>query len=237
MISVSIIIPVYNEEKTIIKQLGLIDQKKIQLKDYVFEVIIVDDNSNDKTEILLKENKKLYDKYYRNEKNFGKGYSVNVGINNSTSDIILIQDADLEYLPENYENLLKPFKDYDADVVYGSRFKTTEINRVLFFFHSIANKIITFSSNIFSDLNLTDVEVGYKLFKRKLFEKINIKENSFGFEIEVTHKISNLRKDLKIFEVGISYFGRSYAEGKKIGIKDAFWAFFCILKYGLFKIK
>ena len=237
MISVSIIIPVYNEEKTIIKQLGLINQKKIQLKDYVFEVIIVDDYSNDKTEILLKENKELYDKYYRNEKNFGKGYSVNVGINNSNNDIILIQDADLEYLPENYDNLLKPFKDYDADVVYGSRFKTTEINRVLFFFHSIANKIITFSSNIFSDLNLTDVEVGYKLFKRKLFEKINIKENSFGFEIEVTHKISNLRKDLKIFEVGISYFGRSYAEGKKIGIKDAFWAFFCILKYGLFKIK
>lgn len=237
MISVSIIIPVYNEEKTIIKQLGLINQKKVQLKDYVFEVIIVDDNSNDKTEILLKENKELYDKYYRNEKNFGKGYSVNVGINNSNNDIILIQDADLEYLPENYDNLLKPFKDYDADVVYGSRFKTTEINRVLFFFHSIANKIITFSSNIFSDLNLTDVEVGYKLFKRKLFEKINIKENSFGFEIEVTHKISNLRKDLKIFEVGISYFGRSYAEGKKIGIKDAFWAFFCILKYGLFKIK
>ncbi len=237
MISVSIIIPVYNEEKTIIKQLGLINQKKVQLKDYVFEVIIVDDNSNDRTEILLKENKELYDKYYRNEKNFGKGYSVNVGINNSTNDIILIQDADLEYLPENYDNLLKPFKDYDADVVYGSRFKTTEINRVLFFFHSIANKIITFSSNIFSDLNLTDVEVGYKLFKRKLFEKINIKENSFGFEIEVTHKISNLRKDLKIFEVGISYFGRSYAEGKKIGIKDAFWAFFCILKYGLFKIK
>ncbi len=237
MISVSIIIPVYNEEKTIIKQLELINQKKVQLKDYVFEVIIVDDNSNDKTEILLKENKELYDKYYRNEKNFGKGYSVNVGINNSNNDIILIQDADLEYLPENYDNLLKPFKDYDADVVYGSRFKTTEINRVLFFFHSIANKIITFSSNIFSDLNLTDVEVGYKLFKRKLFEKINIKENSFGFEIEVTHKISNLRKDLKIFEVGISYFGRSYAEGKKIGIKDAFWAFFCILKYGLFKIK
>ena len=237
MISVSIIIPVYNEEKTIIKQLELINQKKVQLKDYVFEVIIVDDNSNDKTEILLKENKELYDKYYRNEKNFGKGYSVNVGINNSTNDIILIQDADLEYLPENYDNLLKPFKDYDADVVYGSRFKTTEINRVLFFFHSVANKIITFSSNIFSDLNLTDVEVGYKLFKRKLFEKINIKENSFGFEIEVTHKISNLRKDLKIFEVGISYFGRSYAEGKKIGIKDAFWAFFCILKYGLFKIK
>ena len=237
MISVSIIIPVYNEEKTIIKQLELINQKKVQLKDCVFEVIIVDDNSNDKTEILLKENKELYDKYYRNEKNFGKGYSVNVGINNSNNDIILIQDADLEYLPENYDNLLKPFKDYDADVVYGSRFKTTEINRVLFFFHSIANKIITFSSNIFSDLNLTDVEVGYKLFKRKLFEKINIKENSFGFEIEVTHKISNLRKDLKIFEVGISYFGRSYAEGKKIGIKDAFWAFFCILKYGLFKIK
>ena len=237
MISVSIIIPVYNEEKTIIKQLELINQKKAQLKDYIFEVIIVDDNSNDKTEILLKENKELYDKYYRNEKNFGKGYSVNVGINNSNNDIILIQDADLEYLPENYDNLLKPFKDYDADVVYGSRFKTTEINRVLFFFHSIANKIITFSSNIFSDLNLTDVEVGYKLFKRKLFEKINIKENSFGFEIEVTHKISNLRKDLKIFEVGISYFGRSYAEGKKIGIKDAFWAFFCILKYGLFKIK
>ena len=237
MISVSIIIPVYNEEKTIIKQLELINQKKVQLKDYVFEVIIVDDNSNDRTEILLKENKELYDKYYRNKKNFGKGYSVNVGINNSNNDIILIQDADLEYLPENYDNLLKPFKDYDADVVYGSRFKTTEINRVLFFFHSIANKIITFSSNIFSDLNLTDVEVGYKLFKRKLFEKINIKENSFGFEIEVTHKISNLRKDLKIFEVGISYFGRSYAEGKKIGIKDAFWAFFCILKYGLFKIK
>ena len=148
MISVSIIIPVYNEEKTIIKQLELIKQKKSQLKDYIFEVIIVDDNSNDKTEDLIKENENLYDKYFKNKKNSGKGFSVNIGIKNSTNDIILIQDADLEYLPENYENLLKPFKDYDADVVYGSRFKTTEINRVLFFFHSIANKIITFSSNI-----------------------------------------------------------------------------------------
>ena len=143
MISVSIILPVYNEENTIIKQLLLIEEKKNQLKDYSFEVIIVDDNSSDKTSSLIENNKNLYDKYFKNEKNQGKGFCVKRGIQSSSNEIILIQDADLEYLPENYDKLLIPFKEYNADVVYGSRFKTTEVNRVLFFFHSVANKIIT----------------------------------------------------------------------------------------------
>ena len=148
-----------------------------------------------------------------------------------SGEIILIQDADLEYLPHNYKNLLEPFKEYNADVVYGSRLVYGEIHRVLFFWHVIANKIITFCSNLFTNLNLTDVETGYKVFKSDLLKKIDLKENSFAFEIEVTQKIAKIKPKLIIFEVGISYFGRTYNEGKKIGFKDAIYAIIAILKY------
>ena len=173
MISVSIIIPVYNEERTILTILEKIKDKIDELKyDIDFEVIIVDDHSLDKTSKILKENKHLYNLLIENSKNKGKGFSVNQGIQSASKEIILIQDADLEYLPENYENLIKPFINSNADVVYGSRFRTTEVNRVIFFWHYIANKLITFTSNCFSNLNLSDVEVGYKLFRKNLLDNI-----------------------------------------------------------------
>lgn len=236
MISVSIIVPVFNEEKTILTILTKIKAKIDQLKFKInFEVIVVDDCSTDNTRKLLKKNSYLYDYIIETPKNKGKGFAVNQGLLKSSNEVILIQDADLEYLPENYENLIKPFIESDADVVYGSRFRTTEVNRVIFFWHYIANKLITFISNCFSNLNLSDVEVGYKLFKRKLLNDITLTENSFGFEIEITHKLAKLKKKTKIFEVGISYYARDYSEGKKIGIKDAFRAVYCILKFSIFK--
>jgi len=234
--SVSIIIPVFNEEKTILTILTKIKAKINQLKFKInFEVIVVDDCSTDNTNTLLKKNSYLYDYIIEIPKNKGKGFAVNQGLLKSSNEVILIQDADLEYLPENYENLIKPFIESDADVVYGSRFRTTEVNRVIFFWHYIANKLITFISNCFSNLNLSDVEVGYKLFKKKLLNDITLTENSFGFEIEITHKLAKLKKKTKIFEVGISYYARDYSEGKKIGIKDAFRAIYCILKFSIFK--
>lgn len=236
MLSLSIIIPVYNEEKTILQILKLINHKISELNNYKFEIIVVNDCSSDQTKSILEENKNLYNKIINNDSNFGKGFSVKKGIDIAENEIIMIQDADLEYLPENYEQLLKPFH-VNADVVYGSRFRTTEANRVIFFWHFLANSVITFLSNCFSNLNLSDVEVGYKLFKKKLFNNINLTEKSFGFEIEVTHKISNIRPKLKIYETGISYYARDYSEGKKIGIKDAFRAIFCIIKFGLLRIK
>ena len=236
MISVSIIIPVYNEERTILTILEKIKDKINELKhDIDFELIIVDDHSSDKTKEILKENKHLYNLLLENSKNKGKGFSVNQGIQSASKEVILIQDADLEYLPENYENLIKPFINSNADVVYGSRFRTTEVNRVIFFWHYIANKLITFTSNCFSNLNLSDVEVGYKLFRKNLLDNIVLTENSFGFEIEITHKLASLKKKVKIFEVGISYYARDYSEGKKIGAKDALRAIYCILKFGIFK--
>ena len=236
MLSLSIIIPVYNEEKTILQILKLINHKISELNNYKFEIIVVNDCSSDQTKSILEENKNLYNKIINNDSNFGKGFSVKKGIDIAENEIIMIQDADLEYLPENYEQLLKPFH-VNVDVVYGSRFRTTEANRVIFFWHFLANSVITFLSNCFSNLNLSDVEVGYKLFKKKLFNNINLTEKSFGFEIEVTHKISNIRPKLKIYETGISYYARDYSEGKKIGIKDAFRAIFCIIKFGLLRIK
>ena len=236
MLTLSIIVPVYNEDKTILQILNLVNQKIKELNNYKFEIIIIDDCSTDKTKSILEENKNLYNKIVFNDKNYGKGYSVQKGIDAAENEIILIQDADLEYLPENYEQLLKPFH-VNADVVYGSRFRTTEANRVIFFWHYIANSIITFLCNCFTNLNLSDVEVGYKLFKKKIFNNITLTEKSFGFEIEITHKISNIKPKLKIYETGISYYARDYSEGKKIGIKDAFRALYCIFKFGLFRVK
>ena len=231
---ISIIIPVFNEEKTVIQILKNIKEIENKIEGH-FEIIVINDGSTDNTKNLLIEHKDNYEKLIDLNINQGKGNAVNEGFKSSTGDIIIIQDADLEYNPEDYEKLLTPFLKYNADVVYGSRFRSSNINRVLFFWHSIANKFITLCSNLFSDLNLTDVETGYKAFKKDIIKKINIEEKRFGFEIEITHKIANSKPTPKFFEVGISYYGRTYEEGKKIGIKDAFRALYCIIKFGLIR--
>ena len=226
---ISVIIPCYNEAKTI----ELIVDKVLAVKQYDIEIIIVDDFSNDGTTEILKT--KLTSKIRKilyNEKNFGKGYCIRKGVEKSNGDIILIQDADLEYNPQDYHKLLNPILNGDADVVFGSRFLGGEEKRVLFFWHSLANKILTLFSNMCSDINLTDMETCYKVFKSSLIKKIELKENRFGFEPEITAKIAKLKP--KIYEVGISYHGRTYEEGKKIGLKDAFNALKCIIKYNFF---
>ena len=225
----SIIIPCYNESNTIEK----IINKVINQKDYDKEIIVIDDFSTDGSiEILKNFDEKKVIKLILNNLNRGKGYCVKKGIEQSTGDIILIQDADLEYDPDDYKKLLKPIINDNADVVYGSRFIGSEQKRVLFFWHSIGNKFLTLLSNIFTNLNLTDMECCYKVFKSEVVKNIELKENRFGFEPEITAKISN--KDIRIFEVGVRYFGRKYSEGKKIGWKDGFRAIYCIVFYNLF---
>ena len=228
---ISIVVPLYNEERTIINILFKIQNEIKKLNEFNFEVIVINDGSNDNSKKLLEENSNLYNTLISFNKNRGKGFAIKEGLKKISGEIILIQDADLEYLPHNYKNLLEPFKQYEAQVVYGSRFKSTEASRVLFFWHMIANKIITFCSNIFSNLNLTDVETGYKVFRSDILKKIDLKENSFAFEIEITQKIAKIKPKLRIFEVGISYFGRTYDEGKKIGFKDALSALISIFKH------
>ena len=227
---VSIVIPAFNESKTIIQILDKIHLYKKNIN-HELEIIIVDDGSTDGTKDKLNEHKHLYDQLIEIKNNMGKGNALNIGFSKCSGEIIIIQDADLEYSPEDYPKLLSPFEKFNADIVYGSRFRSSDISAVLLFWHTIANKIITLTSNIFSDLNLSDVETGYKAFKKKLINNINLSEKRFGIEIELTHKFSNLNPKPKIYEVGISYNGRTYMEGKKIGIKDAFRAIYCILKY------
>jgi len=229
MYKISIIIPCFNEVKTIIK---IIDKVKNFTK-YKTEIIIVDDGSYDGTQDLLKNLNDLNIKIIFHRKNFGKGMAIKSALELVTGDLILIQDADLEYDPVNYDNLLKPFYETDADVVYGSRFLGGgNYVRIHFFWHYIANKILTFFCNVITNLNMTDMETGYKVFRSSALKSISIYESSFAVEPEITIKLA--RKKFKFFEVPISYNGRSYEEGKKIRLKDAFIGIFCLIKYGFF---
>ena len=225
----SIIIPCYNEIKTINK----IIEKIILVCPYKFEIIVIDDFSTDGSrEALQAIDKAKIFKLILNEKNFGKGYSTNRGIQESTGEIIIIQDADLEYDPNDYPKLVEPIKKGHADVVYGSRFTGSEEKRVLFYWHSLGNYILTTLSNMFTNLNLTDMECCYKVFKSEIIKSIYLKERRFGIEPEITAKIS--KKKINIYEVGIRYYGRKYADGKKITWKDGISAIYCILYYNLF---
>ena len=225
----SIIIPCYNECHTIEKIIDRVNNQETFNK----EIIVIDDCSTDGTkEILLSLKDTKVDLLIGNDKNYGKGYSIKKGIEAATGDLILIQDADLEYDPNDYEKLIKPIIHGEADVVYGSRFVGSDQKRVLFFWHALGNKFLTLLSNMCTNLNLTDMECCYKVFKSKVIKDINIKENRFGFEPEITAKIA--KKDLKIFEVGIKYFGRKYSDGKKITWIDGFRAIYCIIFYSFF---
>lgn len=226
---ISIIIPCYNEVSTIETIIKKINEEKKFHK----EIIVVDDFSSDGTrEILKNKLSGSIDHLILNEKNFGKGYSLRKGIEIASGSITLIQDADLEYDPSDYYKLIEPIQDGYADVVYGSRFIGTEQKRVLHYWHSLGNYFLTLLSNMLTNINLTDMEVCYKAFKTEIIKNIKLKENRFGFEPEVTAKISKRR--LRIYEVGIKYFGRTYSEGKKISWKDGFSAIRCIIYYNLF---
>jgi glycosyltransferase involved in cell wall biosynthesis len=234
----SIVIPAYNEAKTIHLILDRI--KAVELSNQISkEIIIVNDCSSDSTEEAIlnyqAQNPALNIQYRKHEINKGKGAALHTGIREASGDYIIIQDADLEYDPEEYNILLKPILNGSADIVYGSRFIGGKPHRILFYWHSIGNKFLTRLSNMFSNLNLTDMETCYKLFRAEIIKNIALKENRFGFEPEVTAKVARI-KGLRIYEVGISYYGRTYEEGKKIGWKDGFRAIYCILKYGLFRM-
>lgn len=233
----SIIIPVFNEANTIknvldrIKNVTLINQIEKQI------VIVNDFSSDNSEEVILnyiRDHQNISIKYFSHDKNKGKGAALRTGIKEADGDYIIIQDADLEYDPIDYNDILVPVFKVNADVVYGSRFIGGKPHRILFFWHTIGNKIITFLLNMFSNLNLTDVETCYKLFRADLIKSIDLKEIRFGFEPEVTSKIARI-KDVKIYEVGISYYGRTYDEGKKINWKDGFRALYCIFRYNVLR--
>lgn len=232
----SIVIPAYNEGKTIHKILDKISAIQL-INDIKKEIVIVNDCSTDETELsihnYINSHPSLKISYYKHLINKGKGAAIHTGISKANGDFIVIQDADLEYDPNEYNILLKPVIDGFADVVYGSRFMGGKPHRILFFWHTLGNNMLTFLSNMLTNLNLTDMETCYKLFRADIIKGLNLKENRFGFEPEVTAKVSRV-KGVRIYEVGISYYGRTYDEGKKINWKDGFRAIYCILKYNIF---
>jgi len=234
---ISVIIPVYNEERTIQQLLEKVIVVKL-INNIDKELLIINDCSKDATENQVLQFVKLHPEsniqYFKHEKNTGKGAAIRTGIHKASGDCMIVQDADMEYDPREYNILLQPIIDGFADVVYGSRFMGDKPHRILFFWHSIGNKMLTTFSNMFTNLNLTDMETCYKLFKTDIIKNINLVENRFGFEPEVTAKISKV-PGIRIYEVGISYYGRTYAEGKKINWKDGLRAIFCIVKHNLFK--
>jgi glycosyltransferase involved in cell wall biosynthesis len=228
----SIVIPVYNEKKYIQEIVRRVRQ--VPLPGIEKEIIIVDDYSNDGSRQVIKDElASLVDRVIYQEKNMGKGAALRSGFQAVTGDIVMVQDADLEYDPQEYEKLLKPILDGTADVVYGSRFVGSEPHRVLLFWHYVGNKILTLLSNMFTNMNLTDMETCYKMFRREVLDGVKIEQNRFGFEPEITAKIAH--RHWRIYEVGISYSGRNYAEGKKINWKDGLSAIWYILKYNLFR--
>jgi len=232
----SVIVPAYNEEATIQTILTTLAGVKL-LHNISMEIIVVNDCSRDKTAERLQQfidsNPQVNIRAFHHEKNKGKGAALHTGIANATGDYTIVQDADLEYDPVEFNDLLKPVIERNADVVYGSRFIGGNPHRILFYWHSIGNKFLTSLSNMFSNLNLTDMETCYKLVRTSILQSIKLKENRFGFEPELTQKLAKIKK-ITIYEVGISYHGRTYAEGKKINWKDGFRAIYCILRYGLF---
>jgi glycosyltransferase involved in cell wall biosynthesis len=233
MPTLSILIPAYNEGRTIHHILNKVKEVNL-IGGYTKEVIIVNDCSKDNTEeaiqSYMQQNPELIINYFKHEVNKGKGAAIHTAIAKATGDVCVVQDADLEYDPEEFNILLKPIIDGFADVVFGSRFMGGNPHRVLFFWHTIGNKFLTFLSNMMTNLNLTDMETCYKMFKTEIIQSISLNEKRFGFEPEVTAKIAKVPK-VRIYEVGISYYGRTYEEGKKIGWKDGFRAIYCILKY------
>lgn len=234
MKKISIVIPIYNEEKTL--KAIIHEVEKADVFGLEKEIILVDDCSKDGSREILKKYKNKH-KIVFHKNNQGKGGALQTGFKKATGEIILIQDADLEYNPNEYINLLKPILDGKADVVYGSRFMGGEAHRVLYFWHYLGNKVLTTFSNMMTNLNLTDMETCYKVFRKEILDQIipTLESKRFGFEPEITAKIAKLSKkdQCRIFEIGISYAGRTYAEGKKIGMKDGFEAVWCILKYNL----
>jgi glycosyltransferase involved in cell wall biosynthesis len=232
----SIVIPAYNEARTIHLILNRVLEVQL-INGLKKEIILVNDCSKDATEeVLMKyiqEHPEANIQYFKHDVNQGKGAAIHTGIKKATGEYVIIQDADLEYDPEEFNDLLKPVFRGDADVVFGTRFESGRAHRILFFWHSIGNKMLTAMSNMFTNLNLSDMETCYKLFRTPIIQGIVLKEKRFGFEPEVTAKIARI-PNIKIYEIGISYYGRTYAEGKKINWKDGFRALYCILKYNLF---
>lgn len=223
----SIIIPCYNESSTILSLIDAVKQSPIKDR----EIIIVDDGSKDGTRDILRELKDPEVRVFFHKANQGKGAALRTGFQEATGDICIVQDADLEYDPQEFPVVIEPILEGKADVVFGSRFQSGRPHRVVYFWHRIGNGVLTLMSNFFTDLNLSDMETCYKAFRREVIQSINIRENRFGFEPEVTAKVAKM--NLRIYEVGISYYGRTYDEGKKIGWRDGFRAIYCILKYNL----
>ncbi|WP_286130598.1 glycosyltransferase family 2 protein [Solirubrum puertoriconensis] len=232
----SVVIPLYNEARTIVRVLEAVQEAPLPTG-IGREVVVVDDGSADGSADVVAayaaSNPALGVRLLRHAHNQGKGAALHTGIAAASGDYIVVQDADLEYDPTDYAKLLQPVLKANADVVYGSRFIGGEPHRILFFWHSIGNKLLTFLSNAFNDLNLTDMETGAKLFRRELLQGLMLREKRFGFEPEVTAKMARI-PGVRVYEVGVSYYGRTYAEGKKINWRDGLWALWCIVRYGLF---